>query len=203
MAGVAGTAQRSGTDRRQTGHIHLLRRHGKRHHLRPERRFSYQRAERLHRRHQSHARGNRRPGSIFKLVTAACAKDSELADTFQWDCTGTISVEGQLFRCHDDQGHGRQTMPLAMRNSCNPFFIQLSQQLSGAALRQTAKALGFGQEIPLTTGQVASSGTLPTLQQLQLPAERANFGFGQGILTATPLQITRMTWQGSRVRDFS
>ena len=132
-------------------------------------------------------------GSIFKLVTAACAKDSELADTFQWDCTGTISVEGQLFRCHDDQGHGRQTMPLAMRNSCNPFFIQLSQQLSGAALRQTAKALGFGQEIPLTTGQVASSGTLPTLQQLQLPAERANFGFGQGILTATPLQITRMT----------
>ncbi|MFR4198791.1 MAG: penicillin-binding transpeptidase domain-containing protein [Ruminococcus sp.] len=129
-------------------------------------------------------------GSIFKLVTAACAKDSELADTFQWDCTGTISVEGQLFRCHDDQGHGRQTMPLAMRNSCNPFFIQLSQQLSGAALRQTAKALGFGQEIPLTTGQVASSGTLPTLQQLQLPAERANFGFGQGILTATPLQIT-------------
>ena len=108
-------------------------------------------------------------------------------------CTGTISVEGQLFRCHDDQGHGRQTMPLAMRNSCNPFFIQLSQRLSGAALRQTAKALGFGQEIPLTTGQVASSGTLPTLQQLQLPAERANFGFGQGILTATPLQITRMT----------
>ena len=98
-------------------------------------------------------------GSIFKLVTAACAKDSELADTFQWDCTGTISVEGQLFRCHDDQGHGRQTMPLAMRNSCNPFFIQLSQRLSGAALRQTAKALGFGQ----------------------------------GILTATPLQITRMT----------
>ena len=132
-------------------------------------------------------------GSIFKLVTAACAKDSGLADTFQWDCTGTISVEGQLFRCHDDQGHGRQTMPLAMRNSCNPFFIQLSQRLSGAALRQTAKALGFGQEIPLTTGQVASSGTLPTLQQLQLPAERANFGFGQGILTATPLQITRMT----------
>ncbi len=132
-------------------------------------------------------------GSIFKLVTAACAKDSGLADTFQWDCTGTISVEGQLFRCHDVQGHGRQTMPLAMRNSCNPFFIQLSQRLSGTALRQTAKALGFGQEIPLTTGQVASSGTLPTLQQLRLPAERANFSFGQGILTATPLQITRMT----------
>ena len=40
---------------------------------------------------------------------------------------------------------------------------------------------------------IGSSGTLPTLQQLKLPAEQANFSFGQGVLTATPLQITRMT----------
>lgn len=132
-------------------------------------------------------------GSIFKLVTAACAYDQGIAGTFHWDCSGAISVGTQLFRCHDLNGHGRQDMALAMRNSCNPYFIALSQELDGVDLLDTAKSFGFGEETALTADIVASSGTLPTLQQLELPAERANFCFGQGVLTATPLQITRMT----------
>ena len=91
MAGVAGTAQRSGTDRRQTGHIHLLRRHGKRHHLRPERRFSHQRAERLHRRHQSHAGGNRRPAHPCPQPTEFCAKAEE-GKPFVWQ-VGTAEID--------------------------------------------------------------------------------------------------------------
>lgn len=132
-------------------------------------------------------------GSIFKLVTAACAYDQGIAGEFQWNCTGSISVGTQMFRCHDLEGHGIQDMALAMRNSCNPYFIALSQELDSINLLETAKAFGFGEEIALTADIVASSGTLPTLRQLNLPAERANFCFGQGVLTATPLQITRMT----------
>ncbi|MFQ9094792.1 MAG: hypothetical protein ACLR5S_11245 [Ruminococcus sp.] len=33
---------------------------------------------------------------------------------------------------------------------------------------------------------IASGGTPPTLQQPKLPAEQANFSFGQGVLTASP-----------------
>ena len=132
-------------------------------------------------------------GSIFKLVTAACAKEQGIANTFQWTCDGDISISGQRFRCHDLTGHGKQNMAQAMRNSCNPFFIALSTQLDGEALLSTAKSLGFGEETALTATMTASSGTLPSLQQLGYPAERANFCFGQGILTATPIQITRMT----------
>lgn len=132
-------------------------------------------------------------GSIFKLVTAACAWDSGIAGTFQWDCTGDIAIGTQRFRCHNLAGHGRQTMALAMRNSCNPYFIALSRELSEESLLKTARALGFGEEISLCGSMTASGGTLPTLNQLALPAEKANFCFGQGVLTASPLQITRMT----------
>ena len=132
-------------------------------------------------------------GSIFKLVTAACAYENGAETAFQWNCNGVISIGSQRFRCHDPQGHGLQNLADAMRNSCNPYFIALGQTFSGKELLETAKALGFGTETVLTSNMIGSSGTLPTLQQLKLPAEQANFSFGQGVLTATPLQITRMT----------
>ncbi len=132
-------------------------------------------------------------GSIFKLVTAACAKESGIAYSFSYTCTGEISIGSQLFHCHNFNGHGTQHMLDAMRNSCNPYFIALSEILSGSELLEMAQSLGFGTEIALAAGITASSGTLPTLEQLEIPAERANFCFGQGVLTATPLQITRMT----------
>ncbi len=132
-------------------------------------------------------------GSIFKLVTAACAWENGIAGTFQWECTGDIEIGTQRFRCHHLEGHGRQTMPLAMRNSCNPYFIALSRELTGENLLKTARAMGFGEEIQFCGSMTASGGTLPIAEQMALPAEKANFCFGQGVLTASPVQITRMT----------
>lgn len=132
-------------------------------------------------------------GSIFKLVTAADAKSEGLAEGFRQYCTGSISVGTQLFRCHDTQGHGWQTMKTAMMHSCNPYFIALSQKLSSEKLLQTAKAFGFGEAWMLADGIPVAGGTLPTRSQMDLPAEQANFCFGQGVLTATPLQIGRFT----------
>lgn len=131
-------------------------------------------------------------GSIFKLVPAACALEQHM-DDFQYDCTGSIAISTQTFRCHDWSGHGVQTLQEAVINSCNPYFISLSQQLSAAKLYQTANRLGFGKTIPLSETIDASGGILPTLQDLRIPAEKANFCFGQGMLTASPLQVARMT----------
>lgn len=131
-------------------------------------------------------------GSIFKLVTACEAINSGYAD-FVYNCTGSVDVYGKKFRCHDHNGHGQQDMIQAMTNSCNTYFIELSKKLDTESFRNTAFSLGFGREIHLFAGGIASTGILPTVKELSIPAELANFSFGQGKLSATPLHINQLT----------
>lgn len=131
-------------------------------------------------------------GSIFKLMTCAAAYQEGTTD-FITECTGKTEVKGQVFRCHDWRGHGVLDMKRAMTYSCNVYFVNLSTLLDPAAMRETAQRFGFGTQIVLTSSLVSASGTLPTMEDLQLPAEMANFCFGQGLLTASPLQVAQMT----------
>ncbi len=132
-------------------------------------------------------------GSIFKLVTSLCAFEQGIDESFSYECTGSIKVGNQIFRCHDLSGHGSLDMTKAMAESCNTYFIELCRKLDSAAFLETARRLGFGQSMPLTVGMTASGGTLQTTDDLLLPAEKANLSFGQGKLTATPLQICAFT----------
>ncbi|MBR1528939.1 MAG: hypothetical protein IJ642_06525 [Oscillospiraceae bacterium] len=131
-------------------------------------------------------------GSIFKLMTCAAAYTQNLQE-YRANCTGSFAIKNQLFRCHNLSGHGSLDMKQAVILSCNSYFIQLSQLLQPALMRETAQNFGFGTQIPLTHSIISESGTLPTIRDLNYPAEMANFCFGQGLLTATPLQITQMT----------
>lgn len=131
-------------------------------------------------------------GSIFKLMTCATAYTQHLKN-FKADCTGSTEIRDQIFRCHDLNGHGKLTMKDAMIYSCNTYFVQLSQVLQPALMRETAQDFGFGRQIVLSESIISASGSLPGIRDLALPAEMANFCFGQGLLTATPLQVTQMT----------
>ncbi len=131
-------------------------------------------------------------GSIFKLVTAAAAYNQGLI-RFACECTGKTEVAGQLFRCHDWRGHGLVNMEQAMIYSCNSYFVEMSRFVQPDNMRSVAQDLGFGTQIALTRSIVSAGGTLPTQENLELPAEMANFCFGQGFLTASPLQINQMT----------
>lgn len=131
-------------------------------------------------------------GSIFKLVTCAAAYRSHRT-AFRTECTGKTQIKGQVFRCHDWRGHGEEDMTQAMIDSCNVYFVELSERLRPEIMRETAQDLGFGSQLALSKSIISQSGTLPTPEELRLPAEMANFCFGQGKLTATPLQITQMT----------
>ena len=131
-------------------------------------------------------------GSVFKLVTAAAALEQGMGG-FQYICTGTTEVEGKSFNCHKLDGHGIQGISEAMTNSCNTFFIELARSLDMEKFRRKASNLGFGKENYLCVGITGSGGVLPTEKELSVPAELANFAFGQGRLTATPLQITQLT----------
>lgn len=132
-------------------------------------------------------------GSIFKLVTAAAALEAGISEDFTYNCNGSINIDGQIFNCHKWGGHGEISMQEAMVSSCNPYFIALSETLSPDLLYKTAERLGFGKGIELANGIYSDSGYLPTVNELKVKAEKGNFSFGQGKLTATPLQICRLT----------
>ena len=132
-------------------------------------------------------------GSIFKLVTAAAALEQGISSEYSYTCTGSVNVNGQIFNCHKWGGHGEIDMETAMVKSCNTYFIALSEYLDKEDYIETAKALGFGEEIPICGDIVSAAGTLQTVRDIEVAAERANMSFGQGKLTATPMQICRMT----------
>lgn len=131
-------------------------------------------------------------GSVFKLLICQCALESGISEYYTYNCTGSENINGQIFRCHKSSGHGYQDMKSAVANSCNTYFIRLGSGISSERLIETAKKIGFGTEIRLADNLYTDSGNLPTLEELNLPAEKANFSFGQGKLLVNPIQITQM-----------
>lgn len=132
-------------------------------------------------------------GSVFKLVTAASAIEQGISADQKYECEGYTDISGQRFRCHKLSGHGILTMGEAVRDSCNTYFIELSEELDNEAFIDTAKRFGFGTKTNIANGMSAASGNLQTYSDIAVPAEKANLSFGQGKLTATPVQITQMT----------
>ena len=132
-------------------------------------------------------------GSVFKLVSAAAALESGISPEYAYTCTGSIDVDGQHFKCFDGIAHGTVTMEEAIAESCNGYFVSLMQQVEPSDFLKMAEKLGFGQETVFTRGYSGESGVLPEENSLLIPRALANFSFGQGQLTATPVQIAAMT----------
>ncbi|MBQ4153308.1 MAG: penicillin-binding protein 2, partial [Oscillospiraceae bacterium] len=132
-------------------------------------------------------------GSTFKIVTAAAALESGIAPSRSYFCRGQIDVSGQIIKCHNHYGHGLLKMEQAMAESCNPYYISLGLLLNPAALLQMARDMSFSKAGILASGFASQGGYLPTLSELNSPAAIANLSFGQGSLSATPIQISLMT----------
>lgn len=131
-------------------------------------------------------------GSVFKLMTAA-EGINEGYENYVSNCNGSVNIMGQNFNCHKLEGHGHQNITNATVNSCNTYFINLSNNFNIESFRNMCFKFGFGREIHLCAGISSSAGILPSVDELLIPAELANFSFGQGKLTATPLQILQAT----------
>lgn len=127
-------------------------------------------------------------GSVFKTVTSAAAIENNIfLDSF--NCNGYIEKSGNKFNCNKLIGHGDIDFNTAVSLSCNPYFIELSTQVGAENLLNTAKKLGFGKGFDIGNGFLTDSGTLPDIKELNSDAAVGNFGFGQGKLTASPLQV--------------
>lgn len=132
-------------------------------------------------------------GSVFKIVSAASALEQGFDPDTVYDCEGAVEVEGISFHCFNGIAHGQVDMEGAFAVSCNGYFVQAMSSVSARHFMMMAEILGFGQAIELAEGFSSASGSLPQEQELENPAALANFSFGQGTLTATPLQVAAMT----------
>ena len=132
-------------------------------------------------------------GSVFKVVLAVSAYQAGLS-WFTHDCTGSVEVGGQEFRCAQGRAHGELNLRGALEQSCNCYFIELGRLLGADRILSTAQALGFGQAANIAPGLKSAEGVLPEAQGFtgMNDGQLAMLAFGQGALTVTPLQITAM-----------
>ena len=135
------------------------------------------------------------PGSTFKLVVASAAlasgdytPESPLPNpaTYQLPQSSSIVHNASGGTCG---GGDTVTLADALRLSCNIPFAELAVELGDTAIREEAEKYGFNQsvEIPLVS---TPSGYPRTIQD---DAQTALSGFGQGQVTATPLQMAMVS----------
>lgn len=129
------------------------------------------------------------PGSVFKLFVAAAALENGADYQRGYTCDGSISVDGMDFACYDGKAHGEVNMHTALRKSCNGYFVELVEEIGPESVLRMVRSLGLGSSIGLADGLSSAAGTLPTAQTLENARARANFSFGQGETTVTPLQL--------------
>jgi cell division protein FtsI/penicillin-binding protein 2 len=125
------------------------------------------------------------PGSTFKVVTAGALLSSGLRPADPVDCPKEASIGGRRFGNFEDEVLGRIPFSSAFAHSCNTAFVQQAiRRLDGDELVAAAGRFGFGVEpapgIPAVTSRVP-----PPSDQADLAAE----AFGQGRVTASPLQM--------------
>ena len=127
------------------------------------------------------------PGSTFKLVTAAAQlRVNPSAQTMQVNCTGNLTVDGQVIHDYGSASHGAIDLKTAFMRSCNNAFAQYALSMGDKALREAAESFGFNDNF-LFRDLVVENSVYPT-------TSRNNFniamsGFGQSAITATPMHL--------------
>ena len=125
------------------------------------------------------------PGSTFKVVTTEALLAGGLRPGDQVDCPKQAKVGGRTFGNFEDEVLGRIPFSSAFAHSCNTAFVQqAAKRLDGDELVAAAAQFGFG--LAPSPGIPAVTSRVPT------PSDKADLAaesFGQGRVTASPLQM--------------
>lgn len=139
-------------------------------------------------------------GSVFKVVDAVAVLDSGVytLDT-RYTCVGGWNRD---IRRVDwlAGGHGTQTVPQGLMNSCNPFFYEVGYQLDQAdpwLLPTYARKLGLGaptglRDLPEVPGNIPDPDWLRQRGFNWTFSDSVNMAVGQGYVDVTPLQIVQV-----------
>lgn len=125
------------------------------------------------------------PGSTFKIVTAAALAKAGVTPNTTVQCPKTINIGGMTVRNAEGEKFGAIPFHTAFAKSCNTAFAGTAKQkLDAAKLKSAAELFGFNADTNI--GLSASGGKFPAVKD---DAELAAASFGQGKVTASPLQM--------------
>jgi penicillin-binding protein 2 len=148
------------------------------------------------------------PGSTFKLVTVTAAlQTGVLTAGAGFTCNGYLELgrHNKRFYCHNRNGHGSLTLVQAIAESCDVAFYTIALRLEDPpqTIKRYGERFGYGTPVGIDLpGEVG--GILPDAQwkrehyagerffevdRAWYDGDTANYGIGQGFLTATPLQV--------------
>ena len=127
------------------------------------------------------------PGSVFKVITASIGVEEGVANyNTSCNCPGYIVIAGQRYSCHKHAGHGLQNLTQATQNSCNPFFINLGQQIGVNTFTKYFQAFGLTEKTGIDLP--GEAGSQYHKASKMGPTELASESFGQ-TFKITPIQL--------------
>ena len=145
------------------------------------------------------SQGQYPPGSIFKVMMAAAALESNtMTPSSTVYCTGGYQFGRRVYRDWKAGGHGMVDLRKALIHSCDVYFYSLGQRMGIDMMASYAHKFGLGEEtgIELPSERV---GTIPstewklkTKHEAWYPGETISAAIGQGYVTVTPLQMASM-----------
>lgn len=147
------------------------------------------------------AQGLYPPGSTFKILTTIAGMQQGIMDEHtEVDCPGHFLVGNRRFYCHNRNGHGRETIQEAIRDSCNVYYYSKSMEMGAIPIAQVARLFGLdrptGIELPSEARAMIVAD--PEWKKNRFgeqwyAGDTANLSIGQGFLRNTPLQMAAFT----------
>lgn len=127
------------------------------------------------------------PGSTFKNFTMMAAIEAGVVsenDTFV--CNGGTKFGDTLVKCWKLDGHGTQTLPQILQNSCNVGFMEVGAKLGSEKMNEYIQKYGFGQATNIDLPGEAE-GIIKASEEVS-EMDLATIAFGQ-TNTATAIQL--------------
>lgn len=128
-----------------------------------------------------------RPGSAFKIITAASILENDI-DTFYKD-EGSEIVQGYEIKNYNDQIFGNLDLRSAFINSANTYFANKAVNLGKDKLAKTSEKFVFNKDYDFDLDKSNSVIPFKDLNE----ADLAMTGFGYGKTQITPLHMAMIT----------
>ncbi len=135
------------------------------------------------------------PGSVWKLVMAACFLENGISPSATVHCAGQTKLGNQIFRCWKGSGHGSLSLEQALVHSCDVYFYLMAEKVGIDKIHAFARKCGFGGRTGIDLPH-EQSGLVPSrdwkLRRHKRPWARGdtfNTSIGQGFTLTTPMQI--------------